>query len=97
MARFDRNAHCLRTELLGRRGDAADGVGDLLLRALYFDDKQRLDVERIAGMDEFLDCRDGRVRRGDGSELVCVNPIQRRATTRQLGSLRVGLSRHRQS
>ncbi len=33
---------------------------DLGLRAVELDDQQRLDVERIAGMDEFLDRVDGR-------------------------------------
>ena len=40
--------------------DALDQMIDLGLRAVEFDDQQRLDVERIAGMDEFLDRVDGR-------------------------------------
>ena len=36
------------------RLDALDQVIDLGLRAVELDDQQRLDIERIAGMDEFL-------------------------------------------
>ena len=40
--------------------DALDQVIDLGARAVELDDQQRLDVERIAGMDEFLDRMDRR-------------------------------------
>ena len=44
----------------GDRLDARDQVVDLGLRAVELDDQQRLDVERIAGMHEFLDRMDRR-------------------------------------
>ncbi len=43
--------------------DRLDGAGEMIdlgLRAVDLDDQQRLDVERVAGVDEFLD----RVDRG---------------------------------
>ena len=44
----------------GDRLDALEQVVDLGLRAVELDDQQRLDVERIAGMDELLDRMDRR-------------------------------------
>ena len=41
--------------------DALDQMIDLGLRPVELDDQQRLDVERIAGMDEFLDRVDRRL------------------------------------
>ena len=52
---------------LGDRLDARDQVVDLGLRAVELDDQQRLDVERIAGMDELLD----RVDRRAGPSSPC--------------------------
>ena len=40
--------------------DAIEQVIDFVARAVELDDQQRLDVERIAGMDEFLGGADGR-------------------------------------
>ncbi len=45
---------------LGDRLDAGDQVIDLGLRTVELDDQQRLDVERIAGMHEFLGGMDRR-------------------------------------
>ncbi len=45
---------------LGDGLDALDQMIDLGLRAVELDDQQRLDIERIAGMDEFLDRVDRR-------------------------------------
>ena len=39
--------------------DALEQMIDLVARAVELDDQQRLDVERIAGMDEFLGGGDG--------------------------------------
>ena len=43
-----------RAAFLRDRLDAIDQMIDLGLRAVEFDDQQRLDIERIAGVDKFL-------------------------------------------
>ena len=45
--------------VLGDLGDLLEQRVDLVLRALHLDDQQRLDVERIAGLDEMLADMDG--------------------------------------